>query len=569
MATLADLRQNLIDQVDWDPAPNSKAIARIDGFIDRACQQIAQEAPFLFHESEVRFRTVAPVEPTLATDTISMKSETTTMPVNPTRNPWAFETDLAIGTTDAVVWKTDRTWDARWIDFMDSDDLVLHRAQIRAVADASAALLPAAWGTGYRVTIDRPIDWETHGTGPFKYRVYSPVYWLHDDIMEWRSGRILGENQITALEVMGQRQAEVLGFLETEDEQTGGTIPRYLYRRFHHQMPGSNTAAVLSLGNDATPGEQWLGPEPPGTFSYVYTLTWGKRDREYQAGGIGQWDTGNPLFDTGHSSVATRYSDNRKSEPVWESAPSPISAEISTTTMTEAADIIGAVKLQLPNIAYEQGFELEGLQGSGTVFQRFGESLGGWHIRIYRRRHAADFVEYHTLGTGFKGVGVSVSNLNALDIQDKYYLLAEVPGDQDTWFDTGEILPDVSRPLRDVHGYQGVRFFPVPDEEYDIAVRVIKRPPRLVSNRDAPLIHAEAQDLIIYKALVYFYEHTKDVQMSERSRGMYTDRLRTLRKTFGDLRPESQVIYKRPARVNRRRGPFWWYRDADVQEFGS
>lgn len=564
MATLADLRNDLLDQVDWDPAPSSKMVDRIDNFIDRACQKIALEAPFLFHETEIRFRTQPPVEPTLSTDTLTMKTDT----INSVdyENPWAFETDLAIGTTDAVVWKTDRTWDGRNIDLINpTTKAVVHRTRIRSVADASAGLVPT-WGTGYRVTIESPLDWETHGEGPFEYKVYTPIYWLQDDVIEWKSGRVLGESYRSPLRIIGQRRAEQLALMESSDDFSAGTIPLYIYRRHHYQLPGPNTAPTVSeAGTGST--ARWYGPEPPGEFQYVFTYCWGKRNREYQSPNLGYFNSTANLFDTEHATPDSRHALARRSEPLWESAPSPLS-DRHTTASLQAIAAIGGVRLQFPNIGYQQGLFAFGngsLQDQAT-FHRFGDGLSGWFIRVYRRRYTADFTNYDELGGPNLTFGVKSGDLLMLDIHDKFELLAELPGDIGAWVDQGTHIPDISRPLRDVHGYQGIRFFPTPDAEYDIGVRVIRRPHRLISDQDAPLIHAEAKDLIIYKALTYVYEHIKQPGNKAQAEADYQDTLKTHRKASGDLRPESQVIFRRPARAHPYRGLPWWYRDADVQE---
>ncbi|NIN66711.1 MAG: hypothetical protein GTO63_18890, partial [Anaerolineae bacterium] len=48
--------------------------------------------------------------------------------------------------------------------------------------------------------------------------------------------------------------------------------------------------------------------------------------------------------------------------------------------------------------------------------------LSGWHVRIYRRRHTANFTNYQFLSN----VGREANSLNKMDIPDQYFLLAEM-----------------------------------------------------------------------------------------------------------------------------------------------
>jgi len=47
---LSDIRQAIFDQVDWQPDTATTTVERVNRFINRAYNQIAQDAPYLFFE---------------------------------------------------------------------------------------------------------------------------------------------------------------------------------------------------------------------------------------------------------------------------------------------------------------------------------------------------------------------------------------------------------------------------------------------------------------------------------------------------------------------------------------
>lgn len=546
--------------MDWDPGASSEAVRKVNGFLDRAVQQIALDAPFLFHEEELRFRTQVTVEPTLAQDGLLVMTDN--LPPQTAVNPWTLTTFLDRSTTDVVEWSVDRTWDGRRLDLLDASGNVLHRTRIQSVSnynDGTSDLV--------KVTITTPIDTDTHGSGPFKFRVYTSEYWLQDDIIEIRNIRVLSESSRRPIKIIGQRDAEDIALPGMDSISAPGT-PRVAYRRGNMSLPSPNTGPAVELGDETVATERWQGPEPPGKFSYVITYTWGKRSAEYRNSGPGWWAGGALAWDNegpGSSNTTKPWSEDRFKEPLWESAPSPVSAEVTVPAPATLGTNVGAVKLTLPNIEYQLGFLLAGTTSFATAFERANTGLSGWHVRVYRRRHTADFTNY----TGFGGtqLGQSIDSLHKLDIDDAFYLLLETSIDdinEGVVWDYGRIVPDFRRRLRDVHGYQGIQLWPWPDAEYDIEMRVLRRPKRLVSDQDTPHVRAEAADLILFKAATYLYEHLGQPGSAAQSEMNYNDRLQTLRKRYGDLRPSGVPVYKKKARFGGfRRSRTLWNRIGD------
>tara|TARA_R100000951_G_scaffold110369_1_gene108326 strand:+ start:172 stop:1083 length:912 start_codon:yes stop_codon:yes gene_type:complete len=293
-----------------------------------------------------------------------------------------------------------------------------------------------------------------------------------------------------------------------------------------------------------------------------YADTW-ENDQESFEGAL--TDIGRPI----------KSSQNRFREPLWESAPSPVSVQVVVPPPIDVGVAGPSVQIVLPNIEYMQGFLMTGTQNSSTGLQAFARQNlreSGWHVRIYRRRVTANFVNYNILQTippsapGREDGGAEVTGLQKLDLPTAFFLLAEFRIDdtnEGVFFDNGRIVPDYHRRLRDTHGYQAIKMYPYPDQRYEVDVRCVRRPPKLVDNQDAPLVHAEAIDLIIHRALMFLYENMGNPQMSQLAKGRYDENLLTLSKRYGDLRPPQVPVLRRFSRANTsfgQRGHLkqWW-----------
>tara|TARA_R110002020_G_scaffold122305_1_gene277583 strand:+ start:167 stop:733 length:567 start_codon:yes stop_codon:yes gene_type:complete len=170
------------------------------------------------------------------------------------------------------------------------------------------------------------------------------------------------------------------------------------------------------------------------------------------------------------------------------------------------------------------------------------------YIRIYRKRVTTDLGDYGTLLQ--QSTGLSTSQL---DSSDGYYLLAEFRADSDNggvFYDNGEFLPDYSRRLRDIHGYQTMAFYPKPDKRYITEIRGVIRPKKLVDESDCPEVHAEAMSVLIEKAMVLLYENMGNAGMSQLSNQKYQTALLTLSKRYGDLRPPATPVLRRMTRAS-------------------
>ena len=576
---LKELRTAIFAQTDWAPSQSVEAVSRLNGFINRAYNDVCLEAPFLFFESEVKFATQEDAASMQASDTISVSvlDDTEAMVTNDF-NPWVFEQDIAADTAGYVAWKTDRSWDGRMIEIevTSGGKTTTYRNRIRAVWKFSSD----GRADHYRFSVVTPWPYEELGTGPFKYRVYSDHYYLPDDLVQMRSMRLFKDNRNWPLDVIGQEEAEAYSFADSPRVTAHG-LPRTAFRREHFQLQGPAVAPDAELGSvDADPREAWLGPEPAGQFEYVITYCWGKRDimfrnptMGYHLGCADQWKNTQGAFYTDSWDVgAKEASQNRFREPLWESSPSPVSAQVTATNPTDNNVPSPAVKITLPNIEYMQGFMTRGAQRRAGALQTFTRSNyreSGWWVRIYRRRITATFTNYNLLTTvndAGNGGGAAITGLKKLDLPTAFFLLAEVKIDdlnKGIFYDNGRIIPDYHRRLREIHGYQAVQLYPYPNERYEVDVRCVRRPPKLVDDQDAPLVHAEAVDLIIHRTLMFLYENMGNPEMAQLAKSRYQENLYTLSKRYGDLRPPAVPVLRRFGRARPgwdQRGMLkrWW-----------
>lgn len=549
-SSLKSLRNTVMGRADWTPNAGPDAITFVDESINGVVQQLAIDAPNLFFESTVRFATMPDEEATVENDRIVMLEEDGT----DVTNPWLFLVQVLPGSEPGLVeWKTDRSWDGRYIDIIDGDGVV-HQNRIRSVFEVAS-------GGAISLTVWHPWDWQTHGIGPFKYRVYTPEYPIPDDMIELAAIRAVGRPHYRPITVISQVEAEELGYDDWSNDVAAASS-LVAFRRGHFAMPSPNTAPTVVLTDGEDSDETWLGPEPVGEFEYCFTLSWGKRDMDYASPGPGFWnDAGDNWEETDtQGSGRLNWSKNRKREPMWESAPSPISDAITVPSPGEST--FPCVKLTVPNIEYMLGFMLEGSTGAGVDFRRLSSGHSGWHYRIYRRRKSENFTGYTRFGTTIPGT--SALGLTKLDIQDAFYLLQELRIEGENGgviLDRGDIIPDYNRRLRSVAGYQSIRLYPQPDTRQEIEIRCTRKPDILVSENDTPPIHAEAIKIIVEGALVPVFQKLGRPQDAMTAEAKYEKLLQGMRSSYGDARPEGVPLYKKPARIRRTRGTnISWYK---------
>ena len=134
-----------------------------------------------------------------------------------------------------------------------------------------------------------------------------------------------------------------------------------------------------------------------------------------------------------------------------------------------------------------------------------------------------------------------------------FYLLGEVDGGGTaattvTFVHNGQV-PEYRRRLKEIHGYQTIRFHPHPDDRYEIDCRVLRKPQKMVNDQDAPRIHPEAIDLLVQKVMGMVYRMEGATEEVAEAKMEYQDMLLTLTKRYGMI-PRNRPT-KKFARVVR------------------
>ena len=504
---LKDIRQAIFDSADWSPLQSSDAVGTANRFINRAYNVIAEDAPYLFFESQVKLATKADFSPGTG-DTVSAKK-------TGADDYWVLQRSAAGTTaggwpTSAVIAYGQDNWDGRMIAVTDPSGVV-RRRRIRTMWIDS--------GVEY-LTIDKP--WPNQSDENMTYKVYSDAYYLPDDVIMVNSMRLYEDGKTWPLVMVGQLEAEDAGFVDTTSNSITG-VPRYAFRRGHFKLPSpaaAPTAAVTIEGNafDAT------AREAPGAFRYIYTWVWGYRDDEVANMG---------------PSVNTSTTAPRALPPLWESSPSPASTLVTVTRDQK-------VTLTVPPNPHLLGFD----DSSGRRYQKT-----GWRARIYRRRESID---------------TATDAQTTVEISDQYYLIAEQPASDNTFDDTGINIPDYNRRLRNVNGYQSFGLHPWPDARYEVDIRCVRRPEPLVHDQDAPRLHPDAVEILIQQTLAYMYEKLGDFNGLALANQRYESRLSVLAKRYSDLQSSAVVTARRPARAMRggRRQRRWYKLVTDSASWG-
>ena len=538
-----EIRAAIFAQADWEPNPSSAEVTRTNDFINRAADQVCLEAPFLFHESEIRFATQEDILPKAA-DTVSFAVVDTTPTAG--ANAWVLRQTAQVGKGDNVQWAINRTWDGRIIE-IDTADGTVYRNRIRTVWKEEVGSV-----FHFQLSLFKPWPIDVLGNGPFKYRIYTEHYYLPDDMVQLKSARLFKSSFNWPLSVIGQDEAEKRSLSDRRTVIAAGQ-PRAMWRRAHRSIQGPSVAPDATTVFSQPLNDDWVGPEPPGSFQYIITYTWGKRDINLRNPGTGFYDHQSPEWlDDGLDPVPSRpeFGDDRVREPLWESSPSPATPVVVVNPMQEVGLPQPGVKLTVPNIEYMQGFLLAGTDSGFGAYSRANKARSGWHVRIYRKRVTEDFSGYSFLSS----VGRDATGLRKLDLSDAYYLLAEMRLDEfngGIFIDNGAIIPDFHKRLRDIHGYQAIQLYPKPDKRYEVDIRCIRRPQKMDTDQDVPPVHAEATDLIIHRALMLFYEHLGNPAMAEMARSRYERNLATATKRYSDLRPPAEPIRRQMSRARR------------------
>jgi hypothetical protein len=242
--------------------------------------------------------------------------------------------------------------------------------------------------------------------------------------------------------------------------------PYRMWRGRHFQMPTPRVKPVVSIAQAQEGPSTWIGPEQTGTFTFCYTIVWGRRSEEF--GG----------FDLGK-----KASDVSTPDPMWESAPSPVSDSVSNTVSSFPQKI----ELRAENIDFMVNFDRT---SPPAAWKR--DTRSGYRIRFYAARTSTD------LGAG--------GDNNLVEKSGIFYMIGEV--DPGATTPTAELEWDGSvmsfeRPLRHSTGYYAWKAFPHQDSRYELDMRVLRLPRKFIDDQDTAPIQRDAVPALVELSLYY------------------------------------------------------------------
>jgi hypothetical protein len=301
-------------------------------------------------------------------------------------------------------------------------------------------------GSHYLVSLTEP--WNFPDATGMTFRLFQKYVYTRDDVTKVLDGRLFDAKRML-IDIL---PAGFVRYAYVEDfKGQSVSTPTFLSRWGHRQIPAPNRTPTVALTNAAN----WsTSQEPPGKFKYRATLVWGRRTAEHRAPG-GSFD------------------------PTWESSPGPESASITVNPLPSNAVLLSG----LTNIDWQLNFN-----PTDVTMLRAGHS--GMRTRIYRARES--------VVTG--GIGTNETNV---EFPGVYFFLAEIDGSLTSYIDDGTAIPDYSRRIPESHGYWEWAVTPHQNADYEMDLRVDRRPAKLQCDSDAPQVHPDFEPMLLDLVLSY------------------------------------------------------------------
>jgi len=409
------------------PERGASGTTRLNSAINYALRHLWGDMPEALLREELRFPMI-----------VARETGTLDIVANDVR---AFKVNLSAGTlTD------DGTLDGLWLEVKRGDSYILRRIQKVVLSFTPTGETTAA---DY-IVIDRP--WiNTTDTG-LTYRIYAYEYPYPADVQKIRNIIINPEtNPREMLETMFPEELDRwkigYGWRSTGRPQKYARGDYFVLDPPHYtpQVSLATQQAVAApvvymWGYDSSGAEQ-TDYGVAGTFSYKVVHVWGRQN-----------------IQTFRGVKQARYM----------SASSPASSQISTTWGG------GAITISTPNIDYIYMNNKDSGEVSNTS--------SGYEKWIFRARHEID----ETVSSGTGSVYPDVEK------DEIYYLWKVIDGSTTTVYDRGDLDPvDRRTTIKDLHGHFHLRFDRIPDSAYNILMNVVRRPPVLLYDTDAPRLPPE------------------------------------------------------------------------------
>ena len=428
----ADLREMAASLRSMTVNPNDTVkVALLNKQIDLACRKLASEQPEAFMPDVERVILLPDYSGTGPPPGITVKT---------TADSYVLE---FVGSSSTFTPDTTGVWNGIYhIEVTDPTTSVIHRHQCREF-----------WldvGTGnYRVSLDRPVNFTGQG---LSWRLHQPEFFTTADVIRILEGSLFIDAPAS---VVPLPRSSFLVNRRTDYRGGQNSQPVQFWRKRHFQMDAPTKAPLVAVTTPQPPAlAQWV-VEPIGTFEYCFTYCWGNKNPE----------------------IIDPFG---RPEPLWESAPSPIS------TAAVVTDTTSTVTLTLPEISWMVNFQI-----TGTL--RAGHS--GIYKRLYRRRSVT---------------GASPVAHATIEAPNVFQHLGDVDDAATTYVDVGAVIPDYYRRLPESQGYYSWVPWPHQDKQYDLDLYVERAPRLLANDNDAPRVQASHLPMLVELCAYYFAKLDND-----------------------------------------------------------
>jgi hypothetical protein len=414
------------------PERGANGTARLVDALKYALNEMWGDMPEGLLQEEWRFR----YEPVYSSGTLTIDPSDTL----------AFQ---IVGSTTAP--SLDGTLRGRWIEVL--RDGKYHYRRVRDV-----------WFDGqttYYVIIDKP--WDNASDSGLTFTIFTYEYPYPGDVQLIRAVIKDPENQAERiLYTVGPNTGDEIRL--RRGWRNSGDPTACQRGDFYQEPPPHYTplATVLTpqVANQTAWGHNALGAQQvsygaAGTFSYLVCHVWGRR-------------------------VQPGVTQESLLEPWYISAPSPVSAQVTTTWSQ------GAINLATPDVHYLYGY------GPDTTLPSYNRH--GTEKWIFRARHA----------TEDENAGTNNATHKRNEDDEIYYLWRVVEASVENIIDRGDDDPvDKRIQVYSNNGHFHLRFDSRATDDTDVLLRVVRRPPNLEHDADTPRIPPEATDALIFLASSY------------------------------------------------------------------
>lgn len=412
---LEELRAAVLSSADWAPTQSTTFVAELDRFLWQAARRLVTLTPSLLQTTERMWIQPLLQNAALAADRLRVVAG----------DPLVLERPATTGRT---AWYFNGIADS-WNLWVTTTSNVVHRFKAHEFWTDQE--------TGYeRVSLDKPYP-ATAETG-MTWKLWQDPYPLPPDvvsIVDVRRFHSNGGGGFYTLRGLTERQ------LEERQLATGwasGNEPFYWSRgQSVRRQPPRKAPTVTNAGT-------WdAGGDDTGTFEYCYTYCWGIRDL----------DAVDP-----HGNY----------DPAWESPPSPVSGQATST-----AGGGGAITIAFPAPDYIAHYTGLPTAGSARAFR------SGYTVRLYARR-------------------VSDTETPVIDELSGFHLLAVVDATPGSYVHDGTAQLVYERPLSAQPVVPTIRVWPRTTQRMELDLRVVKPPMPLTVAADViPVPHEVVQVVIL------------------------------------------------------------------------